>query len=140
MKSSKECLHTIIRTVGGDGNLLFNVGPMLDGRIEKRQVDRLGEMGNWLKLNGETIYGTKGGPIAPQDWGVSTSKEDIIYLHILEKQDQINIDDFPGKVAGITMYQSGETVPFKQKKGSLTIDIPVQSSEVIDLILVVKSK
>ena len=48
MKSKKECLDTLIRCAGGDGNLLFNVGPMPDGRIEPRQVERLKEMGLWL--------------------------------------------------------------------------------------------
>jgi alpha-L-fucosidase len=47
---------------GGDGNLLFNVGPMPDGRIEPRQVERLKEMGAWLARYGDTIYRTRGGP------------------------------------------------------------------------------
>jgi alpha-L-fucosidase len=65
MKSLKECLETLIRCAGGDGNLLFNVGPMPDGRIEPRQVTRLEEMGDWLRKYGETIYGTRGGPWKP---------------------------------------------------------------------------
>ena len=65
MKSLKECLETLVRCAGGDGNLLFNVGPMPDGRIEPRQVERLEEMGEWLSKYGETIYGTRGGPWKP---------------------------------------------------------------------------
>jgi alpha-L-fucosidase len=49
MKSLEQCLRTLLQTVGGDGNLLFNVGPMPDGRIEPRQVERLAEMGAWLE-------------------------------------------------------------------------------------------
>ena len=49
MKSLQQCLDTLIRCAGGDGNLLFNVGPMPDGRIEPRQVERLKEMGEWLE-------------------------------------------------------------------------------------------
>jgi alpha-L-fucosidase len=62
MKSLKECIQTLVRVVGGDGNLLFNVGPMPDGRIEPRQVERLLEMGDWLNRYGQSIYGTRGGP------------------------------------------------------------------------------
>ena len=62
IKSLTECLHTLVRVAGGDGNLLFNVGPMPDGRIEARQVERLREMGAWLKQYGESIYATRGGP------------------------------------------------------------------------------
>ncbi len=49
LKLRKECIQTLLRTVGGDGNLLLNVGPMPDGRIEPRQVQRLKEMGEWLE-------------------------------------------------------------------------------------------
>ena len=79
MKSLKECLHVLIKTVGGDGNLLFNVGPMPDGEIEPRQVERLREMGQWLSKYGESIYGTRGGPFPRANWGVATYKGDTIY-------------------------------------------------------------
>jgi alpha-L-fucosidase len=49
LKSLQQCLETLICCAGGDGNLLFNVGPMPDGRIEPRQVKRLEEMGDWLR-------------------------------------------------------------------------------------------
>ena len=52
----------LVNAVGGDGNLLLNVGPMPDGRIEPRQVERLKEIGQWLAKYGESIYGTRGGP------------------------------------------------------------------------------
>jgi len=61
LKSLKECIRTLLHTTGGDGNLLLNVGPMADGRIEPRQVDRLKEMGEWLDKYGKGIYGTRGG-------------------------------------------------------------------------------
>ena len=65
MKSLKQCLQTLVHCAGGDGNLLFNVGPMPNGEIEARQVERLKEMGAWMKKYGETIYGTRGGPYMP---------------------------------------------------------------------------
>ncbi len=84
IKSLEQCLHSLIRSAGGDGNLLFNVGPRPDGLIEPEQVDRLKEMGQWLKQYGYTIYETRGGPYKPTDWGVSTRKGNMIYLHILK--------------------------------------------------------
>lgn len=87
MKSTKECIQTFIKTIGGDGNLLFNVGPMLDGRMEQRQIDRLNEMGKWIKENSEAIYETQGGPIKPISWGVTTNRITPegarIYLHVM---------------------------------------------------------
>ena len=84
MKSRKECLQTLIRVVGGDGNLLFNVGPMPDGRIEPRQVERLKEMGQWLKRYGLTIFDTRGGPFVPGPWGASTYRGRTVFVHLLD--------------------------------------------------------
>jgi alpha-L-fucosidase len=84
LKSLQECLRTLATCAGGDGNLLLNVGPMPDGRIEPRQVKRLKEIGAWLKQSGSGIYGTRGGPYQPGAWGASTWKENKIYLHLFE--------------------------------------------------------
>ena len=84
MKSLKECLVVLVRCAGGDGNLLFNVGPMPDGEIEPRQAKRLREMGRWLEWNGESIYGTRGGPYLPNSCAVNTYRGKTIYLHLLQ--------------------------------------------------------
>ena len=84
VKSLEQSLHSLIRASGGDGNLLYSVGPMADGRIEPLQVERLKEMGQWLRQYGYAIYETRGGPFKPTDWGVSTRKGNKIYLHILK--------------------------------------------------------
>jgi alpha-L-fucosidase len=84
VKSFEQCLQSLVRSAGGDGNLLLNVGPKPDGTIESLQFERLKEMGKWLEKYGFTIYGTRGGPFKPTDWGVSTRKGNKIYLHILK--------------------------------------------------------
>ncbi|MBM3335782.1 alpha-L-fucosidase, partial [Candidatus Sumerlaeota bacterium] len=84
IKSLKQCIDTLVRVVGGDGNLLFNVGPMPTGEIEPRQVERLKEMGAWLRKYGETIYGARGGPFEPGPWGAATYRGNTIYVHILD--------------------------------------------------------
>jgi alpha-L-fucosidase len=84
LKTAKQSLDVLIRATGGDGNLLYNVGPMPDGRIEPRQVDVLTEMGAWMDKYGDTIYGARGGPYTPTDWGASTRKGNRIFLHLLQ--------------------------------------------------------
>jgi alpha-L-fucosidase len=110
VKSLEQCLHNLIRSAGGYGNLLFNVGPRSDGTIEPLQVERLKEMGEWLNKYGYSIYGTRGGPFKPADWGVSTRKENKVYLHILKwsgDSPKIAIPDIGTKISDVTLADGG---------------------------------
>lgn len=82
--SYEEAVHTLVHTVVGDGNLLLNVGPMPSGEFPEDQVAVLKKMGEWLKKNGESIYGTRGGPIPNGEWGGMTFKDNKIFVHILK--------------------------------------------------------
>jgi len=84
LKSLHECISLLVQTVGGGGNLLLNIGPMADGRMELFQKKRLLEIGKWLNKYGETIYGTKGGPFKPNKWTASTRRENRIFIHVLD--------------------------------------------------------
>ena len=125
MKSYEETLFTLLKTVGGGGNLLLNVGPMPDGRIEPRQVARLKEIGDWLKENGESVYGTTGGPYKPVDWLTSTRKENAIYIHLLdyEKNEVLLPFPFETKIKDLRLL-SGEVVTFVYSNENLVIRIP----------------
>jgi alpha-L-fucosidase len=83
LKSFDECIQTLVRTAGGDGNLLLNVGPMPSGEIETRQAARLREIGAWLKKNGESIYATRGGPFPPTPSTVTTHNKNKLFVHVL---------------------------------------------------------
>lgn len=80
----EECLRHLVRCAGGGGNLLMNIGPLPTGQIDPREADRLQRMGAWLAQNGASIYGTRGGPFPPGDYGVSTRKGDTVYVHVLQ--------------------------------------------------------
>jgi alpha-L-fucosidase len=126
VKSPEQCLHSLIRSAGGDGNLLFNVGPMPDGRIEPLQVDRLKEMGQWLQKYGHTIYGTRGGPFKPTDWGVSTRKGHTIYLHILKwngNSPKITVPDLGMEIKSCRLLTGGDLKITQQNKGAV-IEFP----------------
>jgi hypothetical protein len=73
--------------VVGDGNLLLNVGPMPDGRIDPEQAKRLAEIGEWVKVNEAGVYGTRGGPYKSGAWGGSSYKGNKIYLHLFDFYD-----------------------------------------------------
>ena len=135
MKSLEQCLHTLIRTNGGDGNLLFNVGPMPTGEIEARQVERLKEMGAWLAKNGQAIYGTRGGPWKPSPNLVSTRKDDKIYLHVLRKSTgPIAIPALPVPIKSAKLL-NGPAVTVTAAEGSLSFEIPATAWDAIDTIV-----
>jgi alpha-L-fucosidase len=119
VKSLEQCLQSLIRSAGGDGNLLFNVGPKPDGQIEPLQVERLKEMGQWLQKYGYSIYGTRGGPFKPTDWGVSTRKGNTIYLHILKwtgNNPKITIPDLGMEIKSCRLADGGKIKLTKTEK------------------------
>ncbi|MCK4293546.1 MAG: alpha-L-fucosidase [Planctomycetes bacterium] len=138
MKSLKQCIQTLVRAVGGDGNLLFNVGPMPDGRIEPRQVERLKEMGQWLKKYGQTIYATRGGPFKSGSWGASTHKDNTIYVHVLNwSDDTIILPPIPKRIVANSVLTGG-TATVKQAEDAIEISVPKTHRREIDTIIELK--
>jgi len=138
MKSLQTCLQTLVNVAGGDGNLLFNVGPMPDGRIEPRQVERLKEMGQWLTRYGESIYGTRGGPFSRGRWGATTYQGNTIYVHILDAdQDTITLPPIQKNIVASSVLTGGKA-NLKQTDQSIEIAVPKADRQEIDTIVVLK--
>ena len=83
-KSTEELVHYLARAAGHDANLLLNVGPTPEGTFQPEVFEGLAGVGQWISHHGQTVYGTRGGPMPPQEWGVMTQKGDVAYLHILD--------------------------------------------------------
>ena len=87
-KSTKTLVQYLVNAAGKGANLLMNIGPQPNGELPEVAVQRLKEMGDWMKTYGETIYGTRAGIVAPHDWGVTTRKGNRLFVHILNLQDK----------------------------------------------------
>jgi alpha-L-fucosidase len=135
LKPLPQLIRTLVSTAGGNGNLLLNVGPMPDGRIEQRQVDRLGEIGAWLRANGESVYGTRGGPYKPGAWGASTRRGNRIYLHVFEWDGDARI--LPAIPATVTRagLPGGAPVEFSHAGASLIVRVPAARRDPIDTVI-----
>ncbi|MGN6436809.1 MAG: alpha-L-fucosidase [Agriterribacter sp.] len=139
IKSLQTCLSILSKTAGGNGNLLLNVGPMLDGRIEHRQIHLLKEIGNWLKVNGEAIYGTQGGPYNPNDNFATTRKGNKLYVHVLNT-DTTAITLSPLPETKITKAYILKGTAVKVKEDGQGITIPVVKSNIPYLVVLELNK
>lgn len=135
VKSLEACLNMLIRCAGGDGNMLLNVGPMPTGEIPPDQAGRLREMGEWLAMNGESIYGTRGGPFKPGDYGVSTRKGNTIYLHVMEWPDEAL--KLPAVAARVVRSRilGGGNAEVRQTAAGLEVSVPEAGRQPLDTIV-----
>ena len=138
VKSFGECLNMLIRCAGGDGNLLLNVGPTPTGEIAPEQANRIKDMGAWLAKYGASIYGTHGGPFKPGKYGVSTHKDNTIYLHIQKwPGDRLLLPAISAKILRSQVMTGGQ-VTVKQTDNAIEIFLPVGDRRELDTIIALK--
>ncbi|HMA54050.1 MAG TPA: alpha-L-fucosidase, partial [Acidobacteriota bacterium] len=138
IKSVDEVIRILAGCAGGDGNLLLNVGPMPDGRIEPRQVEVLKGVGAWLGRNGESIYGTRGGPFKPGRYGASTRRGDRIYLHVFAWEGpSLELPAIPLKVVGSRILGGGR-VSVRQTGKGLAVTVPEGDRHPADTVVVLE--
>jgi len=134
-KSLKQCIQLLVNTAGRDGNLLLNVAPKADGTFEPDQVARLKEISAWLKTNGQSIYGTRGGPFLPDKGFVSTCKGNTIYLHLLNGRTNLVLPELKAEVTSIRLLNGGP-VTTEKKTGEQIIGIDKANIDKTDAIVV----
>ena len=138
-KSTEALIRYLVKAAGNNSNLLLNVGPRPNGEIPEESVKRLQEVGEWMKVYGNTIYGTRAGLIAPHHWGVTTQKGNILYVHILDAQDNVLYLPLQGvKVKKASVYKNGKPVIFRQDKDGVTLklqEIPTDIDYVVEMLL-----
>ena len=138
-KSTKDLIQYLVKAAGYNANFLLNVGPMPNGKIQPEFTSTLKEIGSWMRENGETIYGTRGGPVPPKSWGVTTYKGNKVFVHILNFEDNnLLLPDFGKKVKGITLFQTGAKLKYKQDAFGIAISILEDVIDETDTILVIE--
>ena len=119
-KSSDELIRLLVRTSGKGANLLLNIGPQPNGELPATALERLKDMGEWLRANGESIYGTTAGDLEEQPWGVTTRKGNALYLHILDLDSHALELPLSCKVKSACIL-NGQAVKFRQTKTDITL-------------------
>lgn len=140
-KSTKELIQYLVKAAGYDANFLLNVGPMPNGMIQPEHQQRLREMGAWLQKNGETIYGTRGGPLSARDWGVTTRKGNKVYVHILNWQDEtLTLPKWGQKVVAARLFHDQTPIRFLENDFGVSLLIPKGKRADVDTIIELEVK
>lgn len=123
-KSTEQLVRTMVGAAGRNANFLLNTGPMPDGRIQPENMETLAEIGAWLKVYGDSIYGTRAGPLPPQEWGVTTIGPDgTIYLHLLDWQPGPLAVPIAARVSRARLLADGSAVALRRTKDGIVFEL-----------------
>jgi alpha-L-fucosidase len=137
-KSSKQIINYLVKAAGRNANFLLNIGPMPNGKIQSEFTDTMAVVGNWIKNNGQSIYGTRGSGIAPQPWGVVTQKNKQLYVHILtmpQQQGYIFIPGIKATVKAASLLTDNAVIKYKQQPEGLFIYLNSVKADAYDTII-----
>jgi alpha-L-fucosidase len=137
-KSVTALIHYLVRAAGSNANFLLNIGPMPTGQVQPEFIERLHAIGEWTAKNGDTIYGTRGGPITPRSWGVSTHKGDKVYLHVLDWQDEyLALPPIAG-IKSAHLFGATQPLNLKDMGDGMLLRIPKESRDPVDTIVILE--
>jgi alpha-L-fucosidase len=139
-KSTRELVQYLVKAAGNNANFLLNIGPRPDGTIQPEFVERLHQMGEWLSQYGDSIYGTRGGPIGPHPWGVTTQKENKVYVHVLEWPDtKLLLPPLPDQVTSAYALKDHAKVEFSKSGDGLLLNLPTRTAGDLDTVVVLET-
>lgn len=130
-KTPRQIIHLLVGAAGRNANLLLNIGPEPNGELPAEAVSRLKAVGEWMNQYGETIYGTRGGEVEPHPWGVTTRRDNRLFVHILDLNDQgLFLPLNNNKVKRACEYLSRKTVKFTRVDGGITLQLSKKPTEI----------
>jgi len=139
-KSTRELVQYLVKAAGNNANFLLNIGPRPDGTIQPEFVERLHQMGEWLAQYGDSIYGTRGGPIGPHPWGVTTQKGSKVYVHILEWPDSVlSLPSLADQATSAYALKDHAKVEFSKSGNGVLLKLPAHTSADFDTVIVLET-
>jgi alpha-L-fucosidase len=139
-KSTETLLRNLIDIASKNGNYLLNIGPTFEGVVPEPEVQRLKEIGEWMKVNGEAIYGTSGSPLKKiPDWGRITRNPGKLYLHVFTRPaDGKLLLPIANKVTkAYPLVVPGQSLKFTKSDDGLEIELPEKLNDPIAGVFVV---
>jgi alpha-L-fucosidase len=125
-KSAGMLIRTLVDVASKGGNLLLNVGPAPDGTIQPEFRERLQAVGEWMKVNGDSIYGTTYGPWQKLAFGRTTAKGKTVYLHVFDwpASGELKVGGALETVKSVTLLAGTRRLNFRQSREDLLVETP----------------
>ena len=132
-KSPEDLIHQLIKVSSRGGNFLLNVGPTAEGVIPGPSVQNLKRVGDWLKVNGEAIYGTSASPLAPLSWGRCTFKNGSLYLHVLNWPGEggLLVPGLRNRVNKASLLADGSVLRTTTGKDGVVMHVPAAAPDAV---------
>ena len=143
-KSAEVIIRNLIDIASKGGNYLLNVGPTKEGLIPASSVERLATVGTWMKVNGESIYGTTASPFTTQpEFGRVTSKPGKLYLHVFNWPSDGNLVvpaiGKPVKRAYL-LATPKQSLAVSETDAGLSVKLPATAPDPIATVVVLETK
>jgi alpha-L-fucosidase len=141
-KSSTTLIRNLIDCASKGGNYLLNIGPTSEGVFPQASVERLADIGKWMKVNGEAIYGSTASPFKRLPWGRCTQKPATLYLHVFNwpADGKLFVPGLKNQVQAAFLLADGHRKPLPTKSGpeGLTLLLPTLAPDAVATTIVLK--
>jgi alpha-L-fucosidase len=141
-KTTQDLLHKLVDIVSKGGNFLLNVGPTAEGLIPEPSVQRLAEVGAWMEVNGESVYGTSASPFKRLAWGRCTQKPGTLYLHVFNwpGDGRLVVPGLSNEVTKAYLLADQDAGPLKTSRAGedVVVEVPAQALDPIDTVVVLQ--
>ena len=143
-KTPQTLIRNLVDIASKGGNFLLNVGPSAEGEFPAESIDILKKMGEWMKVNGEAIYGSKASPWGLFDWGRCTQKETkngtALYFSVFNwpSDGRLVIPSFTSKVISAKIIATGAVVKASVAGDVLTLSLPANAPDPVATVIKVE--
>lgn len=143
-KSVKDLLQKLVDIASKGGNFLLNIGPKADGTFPQESIDRLKAIGSWMKVNGESVYGTSASPFEHIPWGRVTQKKKgdktLLYLHVFDwpTDGKLQLNGIGNTPERVYFLANGAKLDFTKNENTITIPLPSDSNDEYNTVIVME--
>ena len=141
-KTDGEAIRDLCRVVEVGGNLVYNVGPKPDGSLPREFKALMRKVGEWLRANGEAVFGTTQTICDTRTFGLMTCGKSTVYLHVLHwVARELHLAGLKNKVRSVRLLAGGRRLAFRQDAGHLYVTgLPPRAPDPRNTVIAVEVK